>query len=306
MADERFVVRIWGARGSYPMPGPSTLRYGGNTTCVEVEVGGHTLIIDAGTGIINLGYDLVRRARANGGQPIVASILLTHMHHDHTQGFPFFAPAYIGSSILHIVGPRTFEQDLEETLNHAVLPPSFPVSLAEMPSLKTVANLRETEMVVMEPGDHTPRIINSYHNSMEFSDDAVRVRAMKSYAHPKSGVYIYRIDYHNCSVVFASDTEGYIDTDRRLVNFARDTDLIIHDSQYTEGDYTASRQGWGHSTPQMACEVARLCNARRLVLFHHEPRYDDESIADMEADAQKLFPATQAAYEGLEIDLTDK
>jgi phosphoribosyl 1,2-cyclic phosphodiesterase len=306
MLDERFVVRIWGARGSYPMPGPTTLRYGGNTTCVEVEVGGHTLIIDAGTGIINLGYDLVRRAKENGGHPIVATVLLTHMHHDHTQGFPFFPPAYIGSSVLHIVGPRTFEQDLEETLNHAVLPPSFPVRLHEMPSLKTVSNLRETEMVIMEPGEHTPRVVNTYHNNLEPSPDAVRIKVLKSYAHPKSGCYIYRIEWHNAAMVFASDTEGYVDTDRRLVNFARDADLIIHDSQYTQQDYLASKQGWGHSTPQMAIDVARMSGARRLVLFHHEPRYNDDAIAAMEADAQKYFPRVQAAFEGMEIDLSDK
>ncbi len=303
MGDERFTVRIWGARGSYPMPGPTTLRYGGNTTCVEVQVGGHTLIIDAGTGIINLGYDLVRRARENGGQPIVATILLTHMHHDHTQGFPFFPPAYLGSSVLHIVGPRTFEQDLEETLNHAVLPPSFPVSLHEMPSLKTISNLRETEMVIMDPGIHAPRVVNSYHNSVELSPDAVRIRVLKSYAHPKSGVYIYRIEWRNASMVFASDTEGYVDTDRRIVNFARDADLLIHDCQYSQEHYSASKQGWGHSTPEMACAVAKMCNTRQLVLFHHEPRYNDETIAEMEVLAQKLFPCTHAAYEGMEIDL---
>lgn len=306
MVDKRFTVRIWGARGSYPMPGPTTLRYGGNTTCVEVQVGGHTLIFDAGTGIINLGYDLVRRARENGGKPIVATILLTHMHHDHTQGFPFFPPAYLGSSVLHIIGPRTFEQDLEETINHAVLPPSFPMSLHEMPSLKTISNLRETEMVIMDPGTQAPRVVNSYHNLIETSPDAVRVRVLKSYAHPKGGVYIYRVDWHEASMVFATDTEGYIATDQRIVNFARDTDLLIHDCQYTQQDYAASKQGWGHSTPQMACDVARACGAARLVLFHHEPRYTDDAIAAMEHEAQKMFPYTQAACEGMEIDLTEK
>ncbi|NJL35282.1 MAG: MBL fold metallo-hydrolase, partial [Chloroflexaceae bacterium] len=123
MMGEQFIVRFWGTRGSYPVPGPHTLRYGGNTTCVELQIGQHTLIIDAGTGIINLGYDLLRRSKENGGIPISATILLTHMHHDHTQGFPFFLPAYQGTSTLHILGPRTFDEELEDTLNHAVLPP---------------------------------------------------------------------------------------------------------------------------------------------------------------------------------------
>jgi ribonuclease BN (tRNA processing enzyme) len=138
---------------------------------------------------------------------------------------------------------------------------------------------------------------------VESSPDIVCVHIHKSYAHPKSGVYIYRVEWKGKSVVFASDTEGYVDTDRRLVAFSRDTDLIIHDAQYTEEEYAMKKQGWGHSTPAMACDVARLANARRLVLFHHEPLYDDEKIAAIERTARENFPDTIAAYEGLEIVL---
>lgn len=303
MESDRFIVRFWGTRGSYPVPGPGTLRFGGNTTCVELQAGKHTLILDAGTGIINLGHNLIQRSKQSDGAPIVATILLTHMHHDHTQGFPYFLPAYIGSSVLHILGPRTFEEELEETLNHAVLPPSFPVSLNEMPSFKIIRTLRETDTVILDQERNGLHIYNTFHDRIEHSPDMVRVRILKSYAHPRNGVYIYRVEWHNKSVVFASDTEGYVDTDRRLVNFARDTDLIIHDAQYSQRDYTASKQGWGHSTPQMACEVARLAGARRLVLFHHEPLYTDDMIAALESEAQQSFPETLAAYEGLEIEL---
>lgn len=302
MAEEAFIVRFWGTRGSYPTPGPTTLRYGGNTTCVELQIGPHTLVLDAGTGIINLGYEMLRRAKERG-EPIVATILLTHMHHDHTQGFPYFPPAYVGSSTLHILGPHTFEEELEETLNHAVLPPSFPVSLVEMPSFKIIRTLRETDTIVLgtKPGDL--RIYNVFHDTIECTPDMIRVHIHKSYAHPRNGVYLYRVEWRGKSMVFASDTEGYIDTDRRLVNFARDTDLLIHDSQYSAEDYSLSRQGWGHSTPQMAAQVALQANARRLVLFHHEPRYDDDAIAALENTACQSFPNTQAAYEGLEIVL---
>jgi phosphoribosyl 1,2-cyclic phosphodiesterase len=300
----QFIVRVWGARGSYPVPGPGTVQYGGNTTCVELQIGSRTLIIDAGSGIINLGHDLLRRARQNGGRPIVATILLTHMHHDHTQGFPFFAPAYLGSSRLHMLGPRTFDQELEETLNHAVLPPSFPVSLHEMPSFKTVRSLHESEMVIIDNDDDAPSICNIHHmQPSEYSPDCICAHIHKSYAHPRNGVYIYRIEWRGKSVVFASDTEGYIDTDQRLVKFARNTDLIIHDAQYTRQDYAERKQGWGHSTPQMACEVARQSGAKRLMLFHHEPTYNDEKIAEIEMEAREWFPNTDAAYEGLEIVL---
>lgn len=302
MGSDQFIVRFWGTRGSYPVPGPTALRYGGNTTCVEVQAGAHTLIIDAGTGIINLGYDLVRRSKEHGS-PIRAALLFTHTHHDHTQGFPYFIPAYIGTSVIYILGPRTFEQDLEETLNHAVLPPSFPVSLHEMPSFKSVRNLLATEAIIFDGEPSEPQIINVYRDVVSPGPDAVRVSIHKSFAHPRSGVYIYRIAWRDKSMVFASDTEGYIDTDQRLVNFARDTDLIVHDAQYTRDDYLRNRQGWGHSTPQMACDVARQANARRLVLFHHEPRYDDDAIAALECEAKQHFPNTVAAHEGLEITL---
>ncbi len=303
MTSDQFIARFWGTRGSFPVPGPQTVRYGGNTTCLELQVGKHLIIIDAGTGIINLGYDLLRRSRQQGGTPIIATLLLTHMHHDHTQGFPYFPPAYMGTSILHILGPRTLEEELEDALNHAVLPPSFPVSLREMPSFKLVRSLSETDMVVFDHEQSWPHIYNVYHDQIQHSADMVQVHIHKSYAHPRNGMYIYRIQWRDKSVVFATDTEGYAGTDRRLVKFACNTDLLIHDAQYTTSDYLANKQGWGHSTPQMACEVAELANAHQLVLFHHNPTYHDQQIAEMECEAQKLFPRTLAAYEGLEIVL---
>lgn len=303
MPDE-MIIRFWGVRGSYPVPGPRTVRYGGNTACVEVQAGVHTIILDAGTGIINLGTDLLRRARANGDSPVVATIFFSHMHHDHTQGFPFFDPAYVGTSTLHILGPKVFESDLEETLSHAMLPPSFPISLDELPSLRILRNLNETDIVLMGQTPTDIQVLNLYHNQIDPSSDLVRVRTYHSYAHPKNGVNIYSISWRGKMVVYATDTEGYIETDRRLVNFARNADVLIHDAQYRPEDYTnpnKPKQGWGHSTPDMACAVARACDAKQLVLFHHEPGYDDETISSIQSDAQKLFPHTCSAYEGLEI-----
>ncbi len=296
-----FRVRFWGTRGSYPMPGPTTLRFGGNTTCVEVQVGSVLLIIDAGTGIINLGRDLLHRAQVNGGTPIAATLLLTHTHHDHTQGLPYFGPAYFGSSRLHIFGPRAFEAELDQTLRHAVLPPSFPISLDEMPSVITVRSLGENEAIFFDAPHPEPHVLNLHHDPIDPSPDTVHVRIFRTFAHPRHGALLYRIAWRGKSLVFASDTEGYVDTDRRLVQFARDTDMLIHDAQYSHADYLKGKQGWGHSTPQMACAVAQQCGAKQLVLTHHEPLYDDAMIAALEQEAQQIFPATQAAYEGLEI-----
>jgi phosphoribosyl 1,2-cyclic phosphodiesterase len=296
-------VRFWGTRGSYPMPGPTTLRFGGNTTCVEIRAGSLLLIIDAGTGIINLGHDLLRRALANGNAPITATLLLTHTHHDHTQGLPYFGPAYLGSSRMYIFGPRACEGELNQTLRYAVLPPSFPISLDEMPTVLAVRSLGESETIVFNAPHPEPHVLNIHHDQIAAGPDTLQVRVFRTYAHPRHGALLYRISWRGKSLVFASDTEGYVDTDQRLVQFACDTDLLIHDAQYSHTDYLNSKQGWGHSTPQMACAVARQCGAKQLVLTHHEPLYDDATIAALEQEAQAIFPATQAAYEGLELVL---
>lgn len=302
MSADRFLVRFWGTRGSYPAPGPHTVRYGGNTTCVEVQAGPHLLILDAGTGIINLGYDLLRRSQESGAA-IRATLLFTHMHHDHTQGFPYFPPAYLGSSVLHILGPRTFEQEIDQTLSNVVLPPSFPMSLAEMSSLKVIRSLHENELICIDGEAGEPQVFNRFHDQVAPGPDAVCVHIHKSYAHPRSGVFVYRVAYRGRSLVFATDTEGYVDTDQRLVAFARGADLLIHDAQFSAEEYVQSRQGWGHSTPQMAAEVARQCGAARLVLSHHEPRYDDAAVERLECAARALFPGAVAAHEGLAIEL---
>jgi len=298
------IIRFWGVRGSYPVPGPRTMRFGGNTACVEVQAGAHTIILDAGTGIINLGSDLLRRARANGNLPVVATILFSHMHNDHTIGFPFFDPAYLGNSTLYIFGPKVFESDLEETLSHSMLPPSFPVGLDELASRKILRNVNETDLVLMGKNQTDVQVLNLYHDQIDPSSDNVRVRTYHSYAHPKNGVNVYSISWRGKTVVYATDTEGYIETDRRLVKFATGADVLIHDAQYRKEDYinpARPKQGWGHSTPEMAIAVARAANAKQLVLFHHEPQYDDETIAAMEAEAQREFPNTRSAHEGLEL-----
>ncbi len=303
---ETMRVTFWGVRGSFPVPGPETVRFGGNTPCVEVEANGHTIILDAGTGIVRLGNDLLRRAKEKS-EPVRATLLFSHMHHDHTQGFPFFTPAYLGSSVLNIFGPRVFERDLEETLAHSMLPPSFPVALQEMNSLKFLRNMTETDVIVLGTGEHAVSVHNFYHEQVADNPEFVRIKALRSYAHPE-GVLIYRIEWRGKSVIYATDTEGYVNIDQRLAAFARDADLLIHDAQYSEAHYlgqtgVGATQGWGHSTPQMACAVAQAAEAKRLVLFHHEPRYSDEMISQLEQDAQAVFPAAVAAYEGLTIEL---
>jgi phosphoribosyl 1,2-cyclic phosphodiesterase len=302
--DDKFIVRFRGVRGSYPVPGETTSRVGGNTACVEVWAGGHLIIIDAGTGIIGLGKDLMRKYRASGEkEPIVATMLFSHTHHDHTQGFPFFDPAHEGTSVLYMFGPRTFYEDIEEALSRAMLAPSFPVALAELKSLKVMSNIEESEVVILDRS-MDPQLLNVYRDEREDSPDAVEIGLMRSFAHPNGGVSVYKISWAGKNMVYASDTESYIGGDTRLIEFARGTDLLIHDAQYTSEEYvTGPKQGWGHSTPEMAIAIAQAAKLKKLVLFHHDPSHDDDTLAEIERKAQEAFPNTILAYEGLTVKL---
>jgi len=291
-------VKFWGVRGSYPTPGEGMVKYGGNTASVEIRAGERTLILDAGTGIIPLGRGLAQYASAQK-HALEVVLLFSHLHHDHTQGFPFFVPAYMPNARLHIFGPGGTPETLSSVLEHNQSSETFPVSLREMASTKNIQSVRESQIIVWdEAGVHVAE------STVGINDEALVVRIHKSYAHP-GGVYIYRITWHGKSVVYATDTEGYVGTDRKLVAFARDADVLIHDAQYSEEHYRGqlagfpSTQGYGHSTVTMACEVAAASEAGQLILFHHDPAYSDEMVARIEASAKTQFREAQAAYEAL-------
>jgi phosphoribosyl 1,2-cyclic phosphodiesterase len=297
MPDE-LSVKFWGVRGSYPAPGSGTVKYGGNTAAVEIRAGERTIILDAGTGIIPLGRELARTRRTSE-----ILLLFSHLHHDHTQGFPFFVPAYLPNTKLYIFGPDGTHESLAHILQHNQSAETFPVSLRDMSATKEIQSVRESQMIVWgENGIHLAESTTS------LSDEAVVIRIHKSYAHP-GGVYVYRITWHGKSVVYATDTEGYVGTDRRLVQFAKATDVLIHDAQYLEAHYRGqlagfpATQGYGHSTAKMACEVALASKSRQLILFHYDPSYSDAVVAGIEASARAQFGNSQAAYEGLELRL---
>ncbi len=305
MESDSFKVKFWGVRGGYPMPGPGTNRVGGNTTCLEVRVGGHLIIIDAGTGIIGLGREIIAQYRIER-VPLVITMLFTHTHHDHIQGFPFFGPARLADSTFYIFGPKMLYEDLEATLAKAMLPPYFPLDMEELASMRYVRNLRESEMLALCQDWTEPRVFNAYRDKPELPAEAVKVWLMRSYAHPQGGVFIYRIEWRDKRFVFATDTEGYCDWDKRLARFAHHADLLIHDAEYTEEEYLDPidpKQGWGHSTWQMAVEVAKAAQVKQLALTHHNALHDDDFLEAVEKEAQAVFPATVLAREGLTIEL---
>lgn len=293
-------VKIRGCRGSYAKPGRSTIHFGGNTTCVEVRAANCLIIFDAGTGIVSLGQELVQHHCATS-EPVIANIFFTHIHHDHTEGFPFFEPAYFESTTLNIFGPNTFSSALVDVLSHAMLPPYFPVEFFEMKSRKLVQELSDGDTVTLCPEKGTPKQIYTHgdHNGKNTNDVVVRV--LHGYAHPKGGVYVYSVSYNGKKVVFATDTEGYEGGDQRLIRFARNADLLIHDCQFMPQVYADPkfpRQGWGHSTVDMAVDTARQAGAKRLILTHHDPNDNDEAVRAKESYAKTLFDQVECAAEG--------
>lgn len=309
--DDKIIIKFRGVRGSHPVPGKRTLKYGGNTSCIEIQANGNLLIFDAGTGIINLGDEMFKKYIASNDNELLRTamkftIFFSHTHHDHTQGFSFFKPVYIPSSICYLFGPKIFQEELEHGIGKAMVSPYFPVELSELPSLKIIRSLKETEVVLYFKEKANPEIVFLYQNNDLIKKAPLKVYILKSSAHPNGGVYIYKIEYRDKSIVYATDIEGYIGGNRKLIKFATNCDLLIHDSQYFPSDYVSSIfpvQGFGHSTYQMAAETAKEAKVKKLALFHYDPSYSDDDIDQMEKEAQKIFPNTIASYENLELEL---
>lgn len=308
----KFIVKFRGVRGSHPVANPSAMKYGGNTSCVEVNVDNHLIIIDSGTGIIELGNELVKTHIASGAslltrKPIEAVMLFSHSHQDHIQGFPFFKPAFVGTSKLHMFGSRCLGMSFKETLAQSMFTPFFPVDLGEMAANMEISDYRETEIILLHRNQPIPEIVKiADFDESTIPANTVIIKCIKSYAHPKDGVLIFKISWNGHNMVYATDKESYIGGDSRIITFSRNTNLLIHDAQYAYDDYVSPvmpKQGFGHSTPEMAAEAARLANAKNLILFHIDPAYDDQFVQSLEKTAKKHFSNTIFGYEGLEVEI---
>ena len=305
-----FSVKFRGVRGSYPIADKNFLQYGGNTSCVEVNVGGHLIILDAGTGLISVGNELLKKHITSGTKPsertpIKATVLISHIHQDHLQGFTFFRPLHIASSDIKVYGNVNYNESLADELSQLLFGKSFPLDLGDIAGNLDIRDLAETEGIILRHNE--PPIIKRIENENDakIENDDVLITCYRSYAHPQEGVLIYKISYKDKILVYATDKESYEGGDKKLANFARNCNLLIHDAQYTTEDYQDAfvpKQGYGHSTFEMAVESKHQANAEKLVFFHYDPDYDDEKLNSIKAhykDDENII----MAYEGLEIDL---
>lgn len=260
-------------RGSVPAPGAGTRRYGGNTPCVEVRAGARRIILDAGSGIRGLGERL-----RDTDRPVEADILLSHYHYDHLQGLPFFAPLAEPQNRFVFHGPRREGRSVQDVLEGQMMPPYFPVTLDEVARASI-------EFRSIEPG--APFDIGPVHVT---STDL---------EHP-GGSLGYRLELDGRALVYATDVEHTERPAEALVELARGADVLVHDAMYTAPEYE-QRQGWGHSTWEGALATAEAAGVRTLVLFHFDPERDDRALDGILRRAQKQFPRTIAAREGLTV-----
>lgn len=305
-----FKIKFRGTRGSYPTPKANFLKYGGNTSCVEVNIDGRLIILDAGTGIVEIGENLTREHILSGNtaeerKPIHATVILSHIHQDHIQGLPFFSPAFIKTTTIDVFGPDSGKEKLQDVVSTLLFDKSFPVSLEEIQGSINIYSFSQRQvLVIKENGEHV--LINPSDCNDKIGEKDIIITAYKTTAHPKNGCLCIKISYNNKVLVYATDKECYVGADKKFIEFAYGCDVLIHDAQYTHQDYISPimpRQGFGHSTFNMAIETAKLAKAKKLYFFHYDPNYDDNILDMLDKDFKNMTVDFNFSKENLEIAL---
>jgi len=279
--DRVIKIKFWGVRGSIPCPGPHTIKYGGNTPCLEVRFNdlGRRIIIDAGSGIRELGNHIMAHELSNG--PLNAEIFLTHTHWDHIQGFPFFTPIYKQGTKLKIYGPATYENTtLKDTMAGQLVYSYFPVRLAELSSEIEYIELKEGCFDLGDGITLTTKYLNHpllcLGYRFEYGD---KVLCTAYDTEPYQNIFETTADdpSHNKAVVEEGKLAA-IEGNQQLLDFFNGADLLIHDTQYTQQEYESSKVGWGHTSIEHAIDQGKKARVKNLVLFHHDPIRTDAQI----------------------------
>lgn len=281
MDEKRFEVTFWGVRGSCPIVEPDMFEFGGNTSCVQMQLGNRLLIFDAGTGIVQLGKHLMKKK-----QRIDADIFITHAHWDHIQGFLFFTPAFVPGNNFTLYGERKNDWSFKDVLQGTMTYPYCPIDWNYM--------LADFSFVEVE-------------DQQQFDiGDGIIIKT-SNINHPDKCIG-YRVDYNGKSCCYITDTEHYETIDMKIKEFVQDTDILIYDTYFTDDEYRgivggAPKKDWGHSTWQEAVKLALAANVKKLVLFHHSISRTDAQIREIEKIAQALHPDVIAARERTTITL---
>ncbi len=308
---EKMKVKFRGVRGSYPTPKADFLAYGGNTSCVEVNVGDRIIVLDAGTGIIDLGSELRRNYilssdSENQKEPIKLTLLLSHIHLDHIQGFPFFNPIYIPQTKIGVWGLSVGKKTLKENLQSIIYSKAFPLGIDDITCAINFQDFKETNYLIIDKNSSQKVLTMEEFRNYQKDEEDIIISAHKTFAHPKNGCLCFKIQYQDKILIYATDKESYVGSDKKFIEFAKGADLLIHDSQYTTQEYSSSispRQGFGHSTFKMAIETAKLAKVKQLALFHYDPTYDDNFLKSIEDDILKNNENVFFSREGLEVTL---
>ncbi len=308
-------VEFWGVRGSFPVPGAGTVKYGGNTTCVSFtkEFDGriNRVVIDCGTGAVNLGRKIMENFHA-GRENLNIIMLFTHLHPDHTQGFPFFAPNYFSQCEIHLMGMRALKLNIGMVLEQTMLPPTFPIEYKDLRSTRKHYQLRHDEQFyVMDGGEFTKK------KDKKDKKYLFKIEVMQTYApsHPQQGALYYIVTDIDTGRRAACiwDLESKLGGDKAVINFTKDCDIMIHDTQYTTDEYNSDRmivQGFGHSTYSMAIENAAQAGIKsKLICTHFNTIHTDARLDEIQGDVNKIAAKDKLPFEimlareGLELEV---
>ncbi len=272
-------IRFWGVRGTIPTPGPDTIKYGGNTSCVEIHTPDDQLIIlDAGSGIRHLGKELVKTVDGR----ITGSIFISHTHWDHIQGFPFFAPIFGRNNRFVLVGRKRMGKQLKEIMEGQFIEPYLPFTYKSLPADLLVKEVQNGETIIV--GDNTKVTVADLN-------------------HP-GGCLGFRVENNGAVFVYASDISHYRgEFDENLLYLAKGADLLVHDSHFASTEEKWQHEEYGHSSWLEAVQAATEARVKNLALFHYSPDLTDDQLDEIIVRAKAVLPRTFLAREGMEIEL---